>query len=225
MGPWRATWMVPPGSPGWTRTSNPSVNSRMLCQLSYRGMLQMRLYGSWPAASSLGGDGAQSVFEVLDLRLQLILTVVVWRLPLAVFAAKYREPQPGFADGTIRGEEPLSLGGESTDPVHQRPGPLVHQDGVKIPAGVLSQQGEDSGLSLVPEVLVTQQQGLGQRAAPQTLLEKRGREVGPGENQGEHRVSGLRVWVCLTAGFWGPPPDVLGGLLYSEGWGHPRGIL
>jgi hypothetical protein len=25
------------GSPGWTRTSNPSVNSRMLCQLSYRG--------------------------------------------------------------------------------------------------------------------------------------------------------------------------------------------
>ena len=26
-------------SPGWTRTSNPSVNSRMLCQLSYRGRL------------------------------------------------------------------------------------------------------------------------------------------------------------------------------------------
>jgi hypothetical protein len=25
-------------SPGWTRTSNPSVNSRMLCQLSYRGL-------------------------------------------------------------------------------------------------------------------------------------------------------------------------------------------
>jgi hypothetical protein len=24
-------------SPGWTRTSNPPVNSRMLCQLSYRG--------------------------------------------------------------------------------------------------------------------------------------------------------------------------------------------
>src|SRR5437016_1251142 len=24
-------------SPDWTRTSNPSVNSRMLCQLSYRG--------------------------------------------------------------------------------------------------------------------------------------------------------------------------------------------
>ena len=25
-------------SPGWTRTTNPSVNSRMLCQLSYRGL-------------------------------------------------------------------------------------------------------------------------------------------------------------------------------------------
>ena len=29
----------PGGSPGWTRTSNPSVNSRMLCQLSYRGSI------------------------------------------------------------------------------------------------------------------------------------------------------------------------------------------
>lgn len=27
------------GSPDWTRTSNPSINSRMLCQLSYGGML------------------------------------------------------------------------------------------------------------------------------------------------------------------------------------------
>src|SRR4029077_4860236 len=25
-------------SPGWTRTNNPPVNSRMLCQLSYRGI-------------------------------------------------------------------------------------------------------------------------------------------------------------------------------------------
>lgn len=27
------------GSPGWTRTSNNSVNSRVLCQLSYRGSM------------------------------------------------------------------------------------------------------------------------------------------------------------------------------------------
>jgi hypothetical protein len=28
---------LPDDSPGWTRTNNPPVNSRMLCQLSYRG--------------------------------------------------------------------------------------------------------------------------------------------------------------------------------------------
>ena len=38
----RTTMRFPRGrstlnSPGWTRTNNPSVNSRMLCQLSYRG--------------------------------------------------------------------------------------------------------------------------------------------------------------------------------------------
>ena len=27
------------GSPDWTRTSNPLINSQMLCQLSYRGLL------------------------------------------------------------------------------------------------------------------------------------------------------------------------------------------
>ena len=26
------------GSPNWTRTNNPSINSRMLCQLSYGGL-------------------------------------------------------------------------------------------------------------------------------------------------------------------------------------------
>src|SRR4029079_11549746 len=29
-------------SPGWTRTNNPPVNSRMLCQLSYRGRQRAR---------------------------------------------------------------------------------------------------------------------------------------------------------------------------------------
>jgi hypothetical protein len=31
--PESGTW----SSPDWTRTSNPSINSRMLCQLSYGG--------------------------------------------------------------------------------------------------------------------------------------------------------------------------------------------
>ncbi len=30
-------------SPDWTRTSNLPINSRLLCQLSYRGMLRVRL--------------------------------------------------------------------------------------------------------------------------------------------------------------------------------------
>src|SRR5215210_3395483 len=110
MGPWRETRVVPPGSPGWTRTSNPSVNSRMLCQLSYRGKLQMRLYGSRPAASSFRGGGAQGALELLNLRLEHFLPVVVGRLPLAVFAAQYREPQPRFTHGTLRWEKPLPLG-------------------------------------------------------------------------------------------------------------------
>jgi hypothetical protein len=36
---------VTDGSPGWTRTSNLSVNSRMLCQLSYRGPMSARGLG------------------------------------------------------------------------------------------------------------------------------------------------------------------------------------
>ena len=37
--------------PGWTRTNNPSVNSRMLCQLSYRGLTTTRLrtIAAWSA--------------------------------------------------------------------------------------------------------------------------------------------------------------------------------
>src|SRR5215218_1698864 len=33
----RRRWANLESSPGWTRTNNPPVNSRMLCQLSYRG--------------------------------------------------------------------------------------------------------------------------------------------------------------------------------------------
>ena len=31
-------------SPDWTRTSNPSINSRMLCQLSYGGLFYFRCW-------------------------------------------------------------------------------------------------------------------------------------------------------------------------------------
>ncbi len=33
----RSSGTISVSSPGWTRTNNPPVNSRMLCQLSYRG--------------------------------------------------------------------------------------------------------------------------------------------------------------------------------------------
>ena len=42
-------------SPGWTRTSNISVNSRTLCQLSYRGSLSSGI-----VATSLRGQGVTS---------------------------------------------------------------------------------------------------------------------------------------------------------------------
>ena len=42
-------------SPGWTRTNNPSVNSRMLCQLSYRGRKRPEVY---PARRVLSRNGA-----------------------------------------------------------------------------------------------------------------------------------------------------------------------
>ncbi len=41
-------------SPGWTRTNNPPVNSRMLCQLSYRGSLVQR--GETLASPDFGGE-------------------------------------------------------------------------------------------------------------------------------------------------------------------------
>lgn len=42
------------GSPGWTRTSDKSVNSRLLCQLSYRGSDAVPILGR--AARHIEGD-------------------------------------------------------------------------------------------------------------------------------------------------------------------------
>ena len=44
-------------SPGWTRTNNPSVNSRMLCQLSYRGSAGESVAGATKRRSSPRGGG------------------------------------------------------------------------------------------------------------------------------------------------------------------------
>src|SRR5215204_1860139 len=42
-------------SPGWTRTNNPPVNSRMLCQLSYRGTAQRPGIVAVPIPGSASG--------------------------------------------------------------------------------------------------------------------------------------------------------------------------
>src|SRR5829696_940860 len=169
MGPWRVTWPAPPGSPGWTRTSNPSVNSRMLCQLSYRGMSQKRLYGSATVASSSVGDGDQSLFEILDLRPEQFLLIVVRRLPFLLLAAEYRQAQPRFANGAFGRVEPLPLGGEGADLVHQRPGPLVGENTVEVLTRMLFQHGEEPGVGLFAEVLVVQDEWSFQRPALQAL--------------------------------------------------------
>ena len=54
-------------SPGWTRTNNPPVNSRMLCQLSYRG--------SVPAAHCSGAQ-ARAPDRLADLRERLLELLV-----------------------------------------------------------------------------------------------------------------------------------------------------
>ena len=40
-------------SPSWTRTNNPAINSRMLCQLSYRGKHSAHTAGGLPARTTL----------------------------------------------------------------------------------------------------------------------------------------------------------------------------
>ena len=52
-------------SPGWTRTNNPPVNSRMLCQLSYRGSLGRK------SLAKLGFDLLERVADAREHSLQL----------------------------------------------------------------------------------------------------------------------------------------------------------
>src|SRR6185312_17466451 len=66
-------------SPGWTRTNNPPVNSRMLCQLSYRGL----------AAAIVAGlrEGPDLVAELGERLLQLDEALVVGACELALQSA------------------------------------------------------------------------------------------------------------------------------------------
>src|SRR6476619_1492351 len=82
------------GSPGWTRTNNPPVNSRMLCQLSYRGSVQRAHISKVDVpvqiGLSLGGSGRPDLLlgggeglpgRPLDLRVLRVDTGVVLEEP------------------------------------------------------------------------------------------------------------------------------------------------
>src|SRR5215213_386703 len=90
-------------SPGRTRTYNPSVNSRMLCRLSYRGRLRVKLYGHGVSASRFGGDGAQGFSQDLYLGVQSFFLVQVLGAALAALAAQDSEAQPGHPHGGFGG--------------------------------------------------------------------------------------------------------------------------
>src|SRR6478752_3137905 len=66
-------------SPGWTRTNNPPVNSRMLCQLSYRGL----------AAAIVAGlrEGPDLVAELRERLLKLDEALTVGACELALQSA------------------------------------------------------------------------------------------------------------------------------------------
>src|SRR4028118_1090822 len=103
MGPWRCTLGTPSGSPGWTRTSNPSINSRMLCQLSYRGKVTAGgLYGATLAASRRRGGAAphfvKGFVKGTYLFAERLFRVVVVGLALGMAAAGDHEGQPELVD-------------------------------------------------------------------------------------------------------------------------------
>src|SRR5919199_1778957 len=172
MGPLGDASAALPSSPGRTRTYNPSVNSRMLCRLSYRGRLRGRLYGPSVGASRFGRDSAQGGLEGLYFSLKRIFLVVVWGFSLAALAAQDAEAQPGFPYGGFGSVESLAFRGESADPVHQRAGSLVGEYGAQVLPRVLSQQGEDARVGFVAEVFGEKHKGLGQRRSPHSPLER-----------------------------------------------------
>src|ERR687885_438725 len=184
MGPYDDAEAAPPSSPGRTRTYNPSVNSRMLCQLSYRGRLREGLYGPQVLASRFGGDGAQGFLEGVYLRLECLFLVVIWRLSLVVLAAQDAEAQPGFPHRGLGGVEALPFGEEGADLIHRSAGPLVGQHVTEVLPRVLSQESEDAGVGFVAEVFCAQREGLGERISSHSRLEGFGCEIRVGEDEG-----------------------------------------
>src|SRR5918997_909965 len=204
MGPLGDASAASPSSPGRTRTYNPSVNSRMLCRLSYRGRLRGRLYGPGVRASRFGGDGAQGFFQSLYLGVKCFFLVQVLGMSLAALAAQDTEAQPGHSHGGFGGVEALlahllCFGIEGDESIHEILGPLVGEDGVEVLSRMLPEQAEEAGLDLVWEVCGTEAEALGQRGDLHAALERPRGEVGVGEDQGQDFLAGL-LQVALRCG-------------------------
>ena len=79
-----SSWLVRlQSSPGWTRTNNPSVNSRMLCQLSYRGRKRPEVYpGRGRAVPEAGLDLAMDDAQAAHATISWPLRLVRWPMKL-----------------------------------------------------------------------------------------------------------------------------------------------
>src|SRR5206468_11903999 len=106
-------------SPGWTRTNNPPVNSRMLCQLSYRGTAP---FGARSVAAARSGSGqleegalhpAEGLLEV-EQPLALGAGELAPELPLA--QAKQKLSRRPLVDPVRRGAR-VELGDERRNPL------------------------------------------------------------------------------------------------------------
>src|ERR671916_1049818 len=217
MGPWRCALRSPSGSPGWTRTSNPSINSRMLCQLSYRGKVTAGgLYGATLAASRRSGGAAphffKGFFKGSYFFAERLFRVVVVGLALGMAAAQDHESQPELMyRGRGRVETvsayPRRFGIEDHEEVHQGTGPLVGEDGAHVRPRVLFEHGEDPSLVLVAEIFGQQHQGLWERGHPYSLSQGFRAVFGAGEDRRQRFAPGLLKRVPNAR--WAP--RVLGG--------------
>src|SRR5205823_3053956 len=105
-------------SPGWTRTNNPPVNSRMLCQLSYRGLAAAIVAGPLAAScecANLVAERGEALLE-LDVRPEGIVGGDAGEGTALESRSRIEKPRrndAGRARAAPGGSEPgLGLGGQ-----------------------------------------------------------------------------------------------------------------
>ena len=115
-------------SPGWTRTNNPPVNSRMLCQLSYRGRQRGRsvaVQNRHPGpcgGSEAGGNRATAAKHGSSVR-RTIPIVVAAALALAWVAPAVASPSASSAASSQPRISTRRRSCKSSSPASARPRP------------------------------------------------------------------------------------------------------